>query len=200
MGPREFFWEALDPGVERLVRAAIDRLEAQGAEIREVSLPSLDWRHVPQSLIIHAEAAAYHREHLRTRAEEYGAGVRLRLAQGLFVNDGDYLDAQRARKLVCREFRQVMQQVDALVTPAVPIPAPRIGAGAVIAGNVEAHPQYFLVRNTGVFNLTGLPAVSVPCGLTEGLPAGLQIAGGPWEEDTVLRLAQACERAQNERN
>lgn len=192
--PREFFWDPIDPGVAAAARRAIGALEGAGARVREVSLPGIPIAAAAQSLLLHAEAAAYHRRNLGTRLGEYGRTVRLRLLQGLCVQTADYLDAQRARRLVRREVAGVLAQVDALLTPAVPIVAPRLDAEVVAAGSVVAPPQAFLVRNTFLFNLTGLPAVSVPCGSVEGLPVGLQIAGRPWEEATVLRVARAVER------
>lgn len=191
--PREFFWEALHPEVEHAVRSALARLQDAGAELREVSLPWLDLAAAAQAVILRAEATAYHREWLRTRSEEYGPKIRLRLLEGLFFTAADYLDAQRARRLVRRALLRVLTEVDALVMPAVPIPAPRIGEPQVTAGGVTAPPPYFMVRNTSLFNLTGLPALSVPCGPAEGLPVGLQIAGRPWEEARLLQIGRALE-------
>lgn len=191
--PRDFFWNPVHPEVAARVDEAIAALAGEGAEVVEVDLPCLSYFPAVQALIICAEATAYHRRYLRERSEEYGRGVLMRLVQGLFVNGADYLDAQRARRLVRREFLECLRRVDALLTPAVPIPAPRIGQPSLVLGETEAPPQHYLVRNTAVFNLTGLPAVSVPCGLAEGLPVGLQIAGRPWEEAKVLRIARSWE-------
>lgn len=196
--PREFFWDEADAEVLTVVRNAIRDLEKVGAEVREVSLPSLRYLAAAQSLIIHAEAGAYHREYLRTRSDEYGRSVRTRLIQGLFVNAADYLAAQRVRAQVRREFLDCLQDVDALVTPTVPITAPRLDQSVVSVPGLEALPQYFLVRNTAPFNFTGLPALSVPCGQVAGLPVGLQIAGRPWEEATVLRIGRAVEEINGE--
>jgi aspartyl-tRNA(Asn)/glutamyl-tRNA(Gln) amidotransferase subunit A len=194
--PREFFWSPVHPEVAARVRGAIQALEREGAVLQEVSLPCMEYAPSVQAAIILAEAAAYHRPRLRTHYAEYGPGVRMRLLQGLFVNGCDYLDAQRGRRLIRREYLRCLEEVDALVTPAVPIPAPRISQEAVDVEGFSAPPQFFLVRNTFVFNLTGLPAVSVPCGLAAGLPVGLQIAGRPWDEATVMRIARAWERLQ----
>jgi aspartyl-tRNA(Asn)/glutamyl-tRNA(Gln) amidotransferase subunit A len=191
--PREWFWEPIQVEVEARVREAVAALERLGAEVEEVSLPSLEQALAPQQLILFAEAAAYHRPYLRTRSHEYGPNVRVRLAQGLFINGADYLDAQRARRLVRREFLTCLEKCDALLTPTVPITAPPVGAESVRLGGVTGPPVQFLVRNTFPFNLTGLPAVSVPCGLAEGLPVGLQIAGRPWHEAMILRIARAVE-------
>jgi aspartyl-tRNA(Asn)/glutamyl-tRNA(Gln) amidotransferase subunit A len=191
--PREFFWYPAEPAIRNQALATIQALEGAGAVVEEVSLPSMEYAADAQMTIIYAEAAAYHRPYMRTRYEEYGRSVGLRLAQGLFVNSGDYLDAQRARRLVRREFLDRLKTVDALVTPACPILAPEIGAQHLVVDDVVAPPQAFLVRNTFPFNLTGLPAISVPCGAARGLPIGLQIAGRPWEEATILRIARAVE-------
>lgn len=192
--PREFFWSVIQPGVEQRVREAIAVLEAEGAEIREISLATLELAAAAQNAIICAEATAFHREWLRTRADEYGRGVFNRLLYGLFISSSDYLAAQRARCLVQQDLLRALGEVDALLTPAVPVVAPVPGE-PVRAGDVVAPSQYYMVRNTYVFNHTGLPALSVPCGLSEGLPVGLQIAGRPWEEGLILRVARAYERA-----
>ncbi len=192
--PREFFWEALHPEVEAAVRGTIAALEGEGAEIREIRLPFLDHAQAAQAVIIRAEATAYHREWLRTRSADYDPRVRSRLVEGLFLSAADYLDAQRVRRGVRRELLEVFAGVDVLLTPTVSVPAPRIGATAVEAGGVVAPPQYYMVRNTYLFNLTGLPALSVPCGRAEGLPVGLQIAGRPWEEGLVMRIGRTVER------
>ncbi|MFN3653372.1 MAG: amidase [Armatimonadota bacterium] len=192
--PRELFWSWCHSEVELRVREAIELLRREGAEIREVSLPSLDYAATVQGCLILAEAAAYHREWLATRSGDYGSRVRMRLAEGLCVEAADYLNALQARQLLRDDFSRVFQEVDALLTPAVPIPAPRLDQEYVAVHDGVAPAQFYMVRNTFVFNMTGTPAVSVPCGAAEGMPVGLQIAGRAWEEETVLRIARAWER------
>jgi aspartyl-tRNA(Asn)/glutamyl-tRNA(Gln) amidotransferase subunit A len=179
--------------VEACVRQAIRRLERLGARAEEVSLPCAAFAPAVQYATICAEATAYHRRLLRERSGDYGRDVLLRLAEGLFITAAGYLDAQRARRLVRAQVLAVLARVDALVTPTVPMPAPPLEAGSIDVGGVVAPPQHFMVRNTFLFNLAGLPAVSVPCGTVERLPVGLQVAGRPWEEETVLRVARAVE-------
>jgi len=192
--PREFFWHPVHREVRSQVVRTIELLGEAGAEIREVSLTTLDTARAAQAITIYAEAATAHRELLRTRSTEYGPSVRCRFAQGLFVSAADYLNAQRARRVVRQELLETLREVDALVTPAVPIPAPRLDQQRVNVDGLIAPPQYFLVRNNGLFNLTGLPALSVPCGRAAGLPVGLQLAGRPWEEGLLLRIARAVEQ------
>ena len=195
--PREYFWKPMDSQVREAVQAAIIRLEQAGAAVEEFSLPSLEFAPAAQTLIICAEAAAYHREQLAVRYADYGADVRMRVLQGLCINAIDYLDAQRARRTVRREFLEVLRRYDALLTPTVPIRAPLIGQQSVEVEGLSAPPLFFLLRNTSPFNLTGLPAATVPCGMAAGLPVGLQIAGRPWDEATVLQIARTVEEAGN---
>lgn len=191
--PREHFWHPAHPGVRDAVHAAAAKLERAGAVVEEVSLPSLEFAQAAQSLILCAEAGACHRAQLAARYAEYGADVRMRVLQGLCISAADYLDAQRAQELVRRELLDALRQYDALLSPTVPIPAPRLGSQEIEVEGLSAPPLYFLLRNTFPFNLTGLPAVSVPCGTAEGLPVGLQVAGRPWHEHTILRIARAVE-------
>lgn len=191
--PREFFWHPVHREVRNRVLEAIEALGNAGAEIREVSLKQLDAARAAQAITIYAEAGTAHRRLLETRSAEYGPSVRCRFVQGLFVSAADYLDAQRARRVVRAALLETFREVDALLTPACPIPAPRIDQQRVNVDGLVAPPQYFLVRNNGLFNITGLPALSVPCGLAAGLPVGLQIAGRPWDEATILRVARVVE-------
>jgi aspartyl-tRNA(Asn)/glutamyl-tRNA(Gln) amidotransferase subunit A len=129
---------------------------------------------------------------MRTRSEEYGRSILERLLMGLFLDSSDYLAALRARRRVRDEFLGHLREVDAILTPTVPVVAPVAGQN-VRAGTIIAPAQYYMVRNTFLFNHTGLPAISVPCGLSEGLPVGLQIAGRPWDEAMLLRIAAVVE-------
>ena len=121
--------------------------------------------------------------------------MRMRLLQGLCISSSEYLDAQRARRMVRQEFLQVLRRVDLFLTPTVPIPAPPLGATSVEVGGFSAPPLFYLVRNTFPFNLTGLPAITVPCGTADGLPVGVQLVGRPWDEATLLRAARTIENA-----
>lgn len=191
--PREHFWHPVHPEIrDAVIRTAI-RLEQAGAVIEECSLPSMEFAPIAQYFVLCSEAAAHHRKLLSERYGDYGPDVRLRVLQGLCISSGEYLDAQRARRLMRREFLEALQKYDAFLTPTVGIPAPYLDQTEVTANGISAPLLFFMMRNTFAFNLTGLPAVSVPCGTAEGMPAGLQIAGRPWEEATVLRIARTVE-------
>ncbi len=187
--PQEHFWEGADGEVANLVRQAVDVLAELGAQVREVSLPYMDM--IPHAVvsIMLPEAVAYHLPRLRQHPEAYGEDVRLRLEMGALIPAVQYVQAQRVRKAVVAAWREVFREVDLLATPTTPIVAPRIEEG-----DLEA--TLTLIRNTNPFNLTGQPAISVPCGFTSsGLPVGLQLVGRWWEEGTVLRAAHAYQQA-----
>ena len=184
--PRHYFFDD-DPGVNREVVARVEQavtvLEELGAEVQEVTLPSLEYVRAANSVIMVSEAFAYHEPNLKTRPQEFGEIVRSRFRIGGLLNASDYLQAQRVRAWARREFSQVMKTVDFLVTPTMTQPAAAF----------EGFDPTSTVRGksfTAPFNVTGLPAISVPCGFTEGgLPIGMQIAGKPFDEPGVIQAA-----------
>ena len=196
--PRDYFFEHLDREVQAAVAAAARKLERLGASIEEVSLP-----HVAGSLefatqIALFEAAQFHvgEGHFPARAKEYGEDVRQRLEQGMAVREADYLNALERRDEERQDFLAAFKHMDAILVPAVPIPAPRIGAKSVRIGGKEETVRSALVRLNRPANSCGLPAISVPCGFTRaGLPLGLQLIGKPWDELRLLQIAHAYEQA-----
>lgn len=192
--PRHFFWEDLDPAVEAACRDAVSILADLGAAILDVVIPHAHDAGAAATIILSAEAAAYHELRLREQGEAFGEDVRVKLDRGLFVPAVDYVVAQRARAFLTREFIQTLRDIDVLVTPTTVAPAAPLeevihSTGASLAMSLE------YTRFTYPFNLTGLPALSVPCGFTEqGLPIGLQIAGRPFDETTVLRVGHAYQQ------
>ncbi len=194
--PRGYFFEGLQPDVARAVERALDVLRGLGASVREVEWPSARYSNSVTWTIIQAEAAAYHREWLRTRPDDYGPEVRASLEQGQFLPAVDYVQAQRARTTLLAEVRALLGEVDALVTPMLAITPPRIGQETVELGGKTRDVNPVFIRLADPFNVTGLPAVSVPCGFgDDGLPIGLQVAGRAFAEHTVLRVAHAYEQA-----
>ena len=136
-----------------------------------------------QPVIMLSEAFAYHEGNLRRSPEEFGEMVRARFRTGGLFTSGEYVQAQRVRNVLKREFAEVLQKVDVIATPTMSTPAPRFDESGPMT--TARTPSF-----TGPFNLTGMPAISVPCGFTSaGLPVGLQIAGKPFDEPTVLRAA-----------
>lgn len=191
---KESFQEPMEEDVRRLVLAAAGVLEEAGMVVEEVSIPETMLAPPVSTTILFSEASAYHDAWLRARAHEYGPDVRERLELGKLFLATEYLQAQRARAAINGAVARALERVDVLLLPTVPVEAPLLGQQTVRPGDGEEEVQAALVRFTRLFNITGSPVVSVPCGTTSaGLPAGLQIAGRPWEEGTVLRVAYAYE-------
>jgi len=178
------------PDVAAAVGAAVDVFAREGAEISEVELPRADELRDAQLVIIGTEAAAYHRERIGADRAAYGQDVAQRIAQGSTRSGTDYALARRTRDELRRAYGDALAEWDAVVLPTTPMTAPlREGQDAVAAAAT-------LTAYTSPFNLTGLPAISIPCGFdASGLPIGLQLVARPWAEARLLRVARAYERA-----
>ena len=194
--PREYVWDVMDPDVRGAVQKAIGQMERLGAVVEEVSMPLLRAASFALLTLLSVDQASYHRELLLKRGAEYDPQVRLWIEVGLFVPSASYIKAMRARTLICREFHNVFQQVDLLVMPTTPIPAPTLGQKEVQLGTGMRGVVNVIGRLTRPFNLTGSPAITVPCGLTsQGMPVGLQIAGPRFKDALVLQTAHAYQQA-----
>jgi aspartyl-tRNA(Asn)/glutamyl-tRNA(Gln) amidotransferase subunit A len=194
--PREYFEAPLDPQVAEAVQKAINLLGELGATVTEVSFPMFKYSPAISGTILMAEAAAYHRELLARDGDKLYPPVRLRLEAGLFISAADYLKAQQARSQFDREARRLLNDVDLLAGPTEPITAPKLLATEVQVGKQTVGTTAALTQYTRPYNITGFPAISIPCGFSdEGLPIGLQLAGRPFDEPTVLRAAYAYEQA-----
>jgi aspartyl-tRNA(Asn)/glutamyl-tRNA(Gln) amidotransferase subunit A len=197
--PREFFLEVLDPEVAAAFENAVRALRERGARVQGVSLPQLAETEQAGNLIAWAEATAYHQQAgwFPGRAEEYGRDVRERLQLGTRVSAVDYLQARRFRRkfqsLLLELFRA--NRLDALVVPSTAIAATRIGADSVKIQGKDHPTRALLLRLNRPANLAGVPAISIPCGLTaSGLPVGLQLIAGWTREGLLLEIAREFER------
>ncbi|MCJ7510706.1 MAG: aspartyl/glutamyl-tRNA amidotransferase subunit A [Dehalococcoidia bacterium] len=181
----------LDKDVETSFRATLKTLESLGASLVEVHIPALQRAEAIWEAIAGPEAAAYHRRNLEERPEDFSEPVRLRLQQGLQIRAVDYLRGLEGLQQLRAEVAQQYAKIDVLVTPTTASTASRIEDELAASGR-EVH----IHRLTCPFNLTGQPAISVPCGFdSQGLPVGLQIVGRAFDEETVLRVAHAYEQA-----
>ena len=188
--PREFFFENVDPEVEKSVQSAIGVLGELGAIVTEVEVPLI--AEIPGALtaMMLPEALAYHQKWMAERPDDYGDDVRYRLELGSGYLAVHYVQAQRLRGIAVEAWRQdVFPKVDLVATPTTPVTARPISEG-------DLQVTFSLIRFTNLFNFLGVPAISLPCGFsTEGLPIGLQLAGRWWDEGTMLRAAHAYEQA-----
>jgi len=188
--PRKFFMGNLDTEVEAAFVEAVRVLSTLVTEVRDVELDVSTDRTLQS-----AESYAYHREWVEQSPELYQPETLRRIMAGADVSRQDYerslKELEVARQKIAGQFRTI----DLLITPTIPVPAPSIA-------ELKADPsalrpkEITLLRNTRPWNVWGVPTLSLPCGFTQsGLPIGLQIAGPPWREDLVLRLAHAYEQA-----
>jgi aspartyl-tRNA(Asn)/glutamyl-tRNA(Gln) amidotransferase subunit A len=196
--PKEYFFERVDAEVRRLIEAAAQKFESLGSRVEEVSLPRLAGSIDDATNLVVAEASQYHESqgYYPARAAEYDEDVQERLKSGHGLLAVDYLRAFAKRKVIEEDFVAALNQVDVLIAPTSPIPAPPIGASEVqVAGRPEpVRPTLLRLSRPG--NLTGLPAISIPCGFTrEGLPVGMQLIGPRWGEARLLAIALAYEEA-----
>jgi Asp-tRNA(Asn)/Glu-tRNA(Gln) amidotransferase A subunit family amidase len=192
---REFFAD-LEPEIRTRANEALVVLRGLTAQTTELSL-ALDPGNI-MSTIQEAEAFASHADAIAEQPELYSPETLWRLRRGQNITPSAYLQARQKQDQVKRDLSQLFFEVDILVVPTVPIATPLIAdLHPGEQGNLR-QTELATLRNTRPFNLYGLPAVSVPCGFTDGgLPVGLQIAGPPWGEAVVLRLAHAYEQVTN---
>jgi aspartyl-tRNA(Asn)/glutamyl-tRNA(Gln) amidotransferase subunit A len=212
--PEEYFAAGMQDGVLDTVRRAISVLESLGASIVPVSLPTTPHALACYYIIAPSECSAnlarydgvkYGYSHQgdgdmweameRTRQHGFGPEVKRRIMLGAYAlssgyYDAYYLKAQQVRTLIRREFSEVFQRVDALVTPTSPVVAFRLGERT--ADPVQ---MYLIDVCTLPVNIAGLPGISVPCGFSEDLPVGMQLIGPHLSEQTLLRVAHAYEQA-----
>jgi len=210
--PREYFVAGMEPDVERRIREAVSTLEAAGAIVEEVSLPHTDYGLATYYIVAPAEASANLARYdgirfgprlgdgdvlgnyLATRGRGFGAEVKRRIMLGTYAlsagyYDAYYLKAQKVRTLIKRDFDLLWEQgFDALVAPTSPTVAWRFGAKMA-----DPVAMYLSDACTLPVNMAGLPGISIPCGLSEGLPVGLQLIGAAWSELELFRLAHGYE-------
>ncbi|MFD9789441.1 amidase [Streptomyces sp. NPDC059070] len=196
--PRTYYFENVHPQVEKAVRDAIGELQALGARLVEVDIPMTRYIQATQWGLMVPEAGAYHEGSLRTVPELYQDDVRILLEASELMSAGDYLRAQRARALMRAEWARMLEEVDVIAAPSVPMPAAGADEQTVTwpDGTVESVSDAY-VRLSAPANITGVPALSLPVGHdTAGLPIGMQLLGKPLGEPTLLRVGHAYEQTQ----
>ncbi len=195
--PTSHYFEHAEDEVKRRVREAVEVFRSLGAEVREVEIPHLPETLKAQRIILAVEAYAIHKERLENEPERFGDEISSRLRDAEHLKAHRYAKAQQVTKRrSLEEFGRILEEVDVLLTPTVPIAATEIGQREIKIDDHEELVFSALTRLTGPTNLNGLPSLSVPCGLTRsGLPVGLQIIGRSFDEATVYRYGHAYETA-----
>ena len=196
--PNEHFWVDLDPEVRKITEGALADFVRSGVIVEEISLAAMAAGVEAANLIAAVEACQVHERagYFPARSGEYGADVRGRLDQGARVPAVDYLKALEAMRQAREEMDAALEDVDAIVIPTAAIAAPPMGSERVRVGGVEKPIRSALVDLNRPRNLTGLPAISIPCGLTgEGLPVALQFVGRRFDEARLVAIARSFEES-----
>jgi aspartyl-tRNA(Asn)/glutamyl-tRNA(Gln) amidotransferase subunit A len=194
--PAGYLFDRLDADVERATLATIDSLRRAGTTVTDVSIPHATDMAAIYLHLVFGDAAEYHARTLESRPEDYTTNVRLRLEMARYVLAEDYIRALRGKAIIAAEVDRALDGVDALVLPALAIPAPPIGASTMpVKGGPDAV-RTLMLRCSQPFNLSGHPAISLPCGRTPaGLPIGLQLVGHKGRTPALMQAALAVERA-----
>ena len=197
--PKEFYFDRLEPQVRHGVERAAKKFESLGARLEEVSLPRLAGAVEQATNVVVAEASAYHESqgYFPARAAEYGDDVRGHLEFGHQLLAVDYFRGMGARRDIIADFEAAFEKVDVILAPTAPISAPLVGKMQVrVTADRETATRAELLRLTRPSNVSGMPAISIPCGFTrEGLPVGMQLMGPRWGEARLLAIARAYEQA-----
>jgi len=193
--PCELFNLSLERSVEEAFIAAKLALTEQGAVIREVSIPSLIYATNINTVIVSAETVVRHEHWLRTQASDYGDDVRQLLEQAWQSVGPDYIRALPRRQQMRCELEEILtEQVDVLLTPTVPIVAPKIGQQAVYLDGREIDLLSALIHFVCPFSLVGFPSLTLPAGFDDqGLPISIQVVGRPFDETTILQVGYSFE-------
>jgi aspartyl-tRNA(Asn)/glutamyl-tRNA(Gln) amidotransferase subunit A len=193
--PENFYFERLDLEVAGAVRTAVQTAAALGARIVDVRVPDIAALNVVGRMLQLPEATAVYRRYLERRSD-FGADVLALLDQGRLISGADYLDAQRLRRIFVAEFAKLWEQVDCLLVPSTPITAPEIGQMTVQIGSETEDTRLATTRFMRGINIVGIPALAIPCGFTKaGMPIGLQLIAGAYQEDRLFKIGAAIEDA-----
>jgi aspartyl-tRNA(Asn)/glutamyl-tRNA(Gln) amidotransferase subunit A len=194
--PKRYLFDRLDEDVDTVMVKTIELLRGYGATIKEVTLPHADDIATVYLHLVFGDAAEYHAPALESRPQDYTPNVRLRLELARYVLAEDYIRALRGKAVIAAEIDRALRGVDALICPALAIAAPPIGAATVaVKGGTEAV-RSIMLRCTQPFNLSGHPAIALPCGKTPaGLPVGLQLVGHKGRTPALVQAALGVEKS-----
>lgn len=192
--PRPYFFDLLDPQVAARFAEACERLRQAGAVIEDVAIGHTKEIGTIYQHIALPEAAACHATTLEARPQDYTENVRLRLEMARYILAEDYVRAMRGRDVLIREVRNAMRGRDALLLPSMPVTATRLGVPTISINGTEETVRSITLRLTQLFNITGHPAISLPCGVSnDGLPVSAQLVGARNRTPALLGIAAAVE-------
>jgi len=190
----DYFFKNVDTEIEKLVRNGIKKLEEQGAKIKEVKIPALKYAEWVELITSISEASSIHHSDMLVRPEDFGHDIRMLFELGELPSAVDYLQAQQVRRQLKQEFAKAFEEVDILAMPTLPILPNDIGDDWADLNGEKVDLIDNIIRFMGPGNLTGLPALTVPCGFSQGLPVGLQFMGPAFGEAAILNAGYALEK------
>jgi aspartyl-tRNA(Asn)/glutamyl-tRNA(Gln) amidotransferase subunit A len=192
--PRAYFFDRLEAETRACIERALTRVREAGCTLREVTI---DEAPITPDVYLHIclpEASCYHAGRLGEHADLYSPGVRLRLEMGRYILAEDYVRAMHLRSRLRAAVDRALERCDALLLPALPIPAPPVGATTVNVGEADMPVRATMLSRTQLFNITGHPAIALPAGRgTDGLPRSLQLVGPRGRTARLLDVAAALE-------
>lgn len=192
--PNDKFLEPLQEDINELFWGSLKKLEDEGWQIHEIDFKHFEQLSACRYIILLTEAASLHARWLETNPELYSEELRHKLMLGLLVPSDVYLKAQKVRKVLIRDFLRAMKGLDIVVCPTTSVAAPRISEEKILINGKELSVRLALLRLTEPFNVLGLPAISIPCGMSkDDLPVGLQMVSWPFYDDLLLAAALTYE-------
>ncbi len=192
--PESFFFERCDREILDSVDALMNFLRNAGAKLIPVPMPSMEYTRTVSLTVQMPEALSYHNRYLEQRGDLYSEDFRAGLALGQCLLAEQYIRAKRFIEIYRREMDRVFAQVDLILTPATPVVAPKIGAVEVTVDGFSEPAGNAITRYTSFFNMTGHPAITLPCGMhSEGLPIGAQLVGKHFDDEQLIDIARQIE-------
>lgn len=190
----DFLFYDVDPAVASLVNKAINKLEKLGAHVERINLSKIESGRHATSVIMASEARVLHDETLRTRPEDFGADIKETLLSGEQYSAVDYIKAIQTQDNVKKIFKKAFEKVDVIIAPTTPFTAASVDNDYVeLNGRMVKYSDH-VSRLIRPGTLAGIPAITLPCGFSDGMPVGLQVMGDHFDEKTILNVARAVER------
>ncbi len=193
--PNNFFYEDLNEEISKVIKETITIFEALGARITRVTLPNMEKFSVAQRVILSSDAYAVNRVGLERYPDLWDDEVKERLLAGRYIRGFEYADALQTRKLAKKEFNDVFEKVDVILTPTTSILPPLINERFIGNDQNAINIRQIISKQTSPTNLNGFPSLALPCGFSrEGLPIGIQFIGREWEEAKLYQFGYALEQ------
>lgn len=192
-----YYFNDVDDEIESMVRNSISKLEQMGASVKTISMPTLKDAEFALKVTDISETSTVHHQNIKTRPEDYGEDVRALIQLGEIPSAVDYLQAQQIRSAVESDFQRVFQEVDVIIAPTLSAMPPNIGEDNININGKKVNIDDGWMRLIGPANLVGLPSLTIPCGMNNGMPVGMQLIGPAFKEQNILKMGYAYESISN---